>query len=64
MRKKRDKEKLVQDLVKSIAFIEFEKDEKIISSIRNFAHLMSNKIVVISHSEDNRDCQKKNNRQK
>jgi hypothetical protein len=59
MRKERNKEKLVQNLDRDIAFVEFKRDEKIISSIEDFTHLMSQKIVAISHSKDRRDCQKK-----
>jgi hypothetical protein len=59
MRKERNKKKLVQNLDKDIVFVEFKKDEEIISSIEDFTHLMSQKIVVISHSKDRRDCQKR-----
>jgi hypothetical protein len=64
MRKEKNKEKLVQNLDKNIAFVEFQKNEKISSSIEDFTHLMSQKIVVISYTKDRRDCQKKNNQSK
>jgi hypothetical protein len=56
MRKERNKEKLVQNLDRSIAVVEFRRNEKIISSIEDFTHLMSQKIVAISHSKDDDDC--------
>ncbi len=59
MRKERNKKKFVQNLVKSIAFVEFKTNEKIISSIEDFTHLMSQKMIVIFHSKNRRDCQKR-----
>jgi hypothetical protein len=59
MRKEKKKKKLVQNPDKDIAFVKFKKNEKIISLIEDFTHLMSQKIVVIFHSKDCRNYQKK-----